>query len=79
MHLQHVYFATIKTYLESSFLIVHKTMLTLKLTFYSKADVGIKFGSLSPETMRKLCLSAKFPHQKIGEITIFSQYGGSSQ
>ena len=25
----------------------------------------------SPETMRKLCLSTKFSHQKLGEVTVF--------
>ena len=25
----------------------------------------------SPDTMRKLCLSTKFPHQEIGEIMVF--------
>ena len=25
----------------------------------------------SPETVRKLCLSIKFPHQELGETTVF--------
>ena len=27
--------------------------------------------SESPETIRKLCLSTKFPYEEIGEITVF--------
>ena len=29
------------------------------------------------ETMRKLCLPTKFPHQEVGEITVFNVVRGS--
>ena len=43
----------------------------LKNTVISPDFLMWKFCEKAPKTMRKLCLSTKFSHQQIGEITVF--------